>query len=536
MLRARGPYRSTLLCVLCQVFVTAALPSSASSGSRGGGGGGGSAAAASASLTVDLSAPALRTVFDTYLSVNIDTGSLYNNLDFTSPPLRELTRALARGAPLQLRIGGGAADDTVYTGAGGARGNCSGGAGLPPGVNICVDDSLWAELSDFAGATGARLVWDLNLAVNRTSATQPWDSRNAAALIAHAATTRSSPWAWQLGNEIEDWYKRNPPLNLTGARLAADYAALRALLLAHAPAVSTRVYGPDACCEERHTPQGGMLHDFAAQAASLSLAAITFHEYPLPRAADRSCLPQGYQNMSEIRGYLAAAIDTYAGYAAPALAAGVPLVLGETATTALGGCDGLSNRFVAGFTFIHTLGAAAERGVAQVNRQDLVGWSSQTTPSSYALLGAPGWSRGAIAPHPDYWIGILWKQLLGSAVLASALDNADVDAHVWCAARGGGAVVVTYANPLAEELLLALPPALAALPREEYLLQASPDAANITADATALNGAPLAATPEGRFAYPLPGRQSPPAAAAQLPPFSLGFLVFAGARAAACGA
>jgi hypothetical protein len=30
-----------------------------------------------------------------------------------------------------------------------------------------------------------------------------------------------------------------------------------------------------------------MLRDFAAQAASLSLAAVTFHEYPLPRAADR---------------------------------------------------------------------------------------------------------------------------------------------------------------------------------------------------------------------------------------------------------
>jgi hypothetical protein len=121
-------------------------------------------------------------------------------------------------------------------------------------------------------------------------------------------------------------------------------------------------------------------------------------------------------------------------------------------------------------------------------------------------------------------------------VLASAIDSADVDAHVWCAARGGGAVVVSYANPLAEALALALPPALAALPREEYLLQASPDAGNLTADAAALNGAPLAAAPDGRFAYPLPGRQAPPAAAAQLPPFSLGFLVFDGARAAACGA
>src|SRR4051794_13343259 len=67
----------------------------------------------------------LHYVRDTYLSFNIDAGYLYNNLDFTDPYLRTLVRNLAEASPMQLRVGGTAADDIVYTGAGGQRGNCS---------------------------------------------------------------------------------------------------------------------------------------------------------------------------------------------------------------------------------------------------------------------------------------------------------------------------------------------------------------------------------------------------------------------------
>ena len=493
------------------------------------------AIAAAVSITVDLS-KSLFTASESYLSVNVDTGSLYNSLDFTSVTLRNLTRALVRGAPLQLRIGGGAADDTYFTGVGGLRGNCTGSAGIPPDANVCVDASLWAELMQFAADTGVRLVWDLNLALGRKSPADPWNSSNSAALIAHSAATGQTPYVWQLGNEVEDYYKRNPPLNLTGAQVAADYAQLNALLAAAAPAgVSTLVYGPDACCEDRHSPPGQMLHDFAVAAPGLHLAAITFHEYPLPRDANRTCLPAGYTNLTEIRGFLGDAITTYAGYAAPALAAGLPLVLGETATTALGGCNGLSNRFVAGFTFLATLGSAAESRVSQVNRQDLVGWSSQSTPSSYALLGPPGWSSGPLAPHPDFWVAILWKQLVGRDVLRSSIggDTGDFfDAHAWCAAGISGGVVVTFTSTSSQSVQLALPPVLAALPREAFILTA-PDG-DVLIDAAELNGATLTASPDGSFAWPLPGMPAPITPAVDLPPMSLGFLVFADAHAAAC--
>jgi hypothetical protein len=77
----------------------------------------------------------------------------------------------------------------------------------------------------------------------------------------------------------------------------------------------------------------------------------------------------------------------------------------------------------------------------QLNRQDIAGWSSETTPSNYGLLGEtgtvqpccctnltpttttlrtpatgpPGWRSTALdgppLPHPDYFLALLFKQV-----------------------------------------------------------------------------------------------------------------------------
>jgi hypothetical protein len=44
-------------------------------------------------------------------------------------------------------------------------------------------------------------------------------------------------------------------------------------------------------------------------------------------------------------------------------------VLEETATSPLGGCIGFSDRFIAGFYFLHALGMVGEAGWHQINRQ-----------------------------------------------------------------------------------------------------------------------------------------------------------------------
>ena len=184
----------------------------------------------------------------------------------------------------------------------------------------------------------------------------------------------------------------------------------------------------------------------------------------------------------------------------------------------------------------------AQVGVSQVNRQDLAGWSSEGGPSYYALLGQPGWSRGPISPHPDYFTALIWKQLVGARVLKSTLAgedpsvNATVDAHVWCGR--GGFPVVTFFNAGGGSVALQLPAGVPAAPRAEFVLTsgaAGSNPATLTGDAIYLNGALLSADAAGTLSPPFPfSGRAVAAGGIVLPPLSYGFLVLEGAAAAAC--
>ena len=485
-------------------------------------------------LAFDATLPPLFTVRPSYLSVNLDTGSLFNAFPFDHAPFNTLVRNLVRAAPMNFRIGGGAADSTLFTGEGGASANCT-----VPGmsdINICVSAGDIDAILAFAQSTGVGLVWDLNAALRPDSAS-PWNASNAAALLEKFASAPlrglPTPAAFQLGNEPEDWYKRNPPLNVSGPVLAADFHTLRKLLSAHPSLASAAIYGPSACCEDRYPLLAAFLGPVVG-----ALDALDVHGYPIPRLHNNSCVPPAYLLKTAMQGVVTT-INGYKALGAPILALGTPLILGETATSAHGGCDGLSNRFVAGFTFMLELGTLGELGVAQVNRQDIAGFSSQMGPSNYALLGPPGWHGAGVPlgqPHPDYWVALLWKQLVGTRVLSSALQADDgntsqVDAHVWCSTSLGRAVITYFAMEVPEGTQLALPLGLPPAPRTEFILT-SP--AGLYADSVQLNGAVLEALETGELpAWPVPGK-SVPEGGIVLPPFSFGFLMLDAADAPAC--
>jgi hypothetical protein len=202
----------------------------------------------------------------------------------------------------------------------------------------------------------------------------------------------------------------------------------------------------------------------------------------------------------------------------------VPLILGETATSAHGGCDGLSNTFVAGFTFVYELGSVGEApGFVQMNRQDIAGFSSQTEPSNYGLLGAPGWARGPIgAPHPDYYTALLFKHLASTVVLNSSVASPDApaaiangfDAHAWCGRVGAGIVIVTFTNLLGTAVNITLPAFSTSARRNEYILTSTPTPADAPAPPPSLynnnvylNGALLTTNADGTLpVWPFPGR------------------------------
>ncbi len=117
-----------------------------------------------------------------------------------------------------------------------------------------------------------------------------------------------------------------------------------------------------ACCEPRNDP--GFLSAFTAATRDV-VSGITIHYYPLQRNKDRSCPPQLYTNLTTFLT-LTDWLAEYQGFVAQGGAKGIDVILGETGSTSMGGCDGLSNRFIAGFIFIFELGSVAESHVVQV--------------------------------------------------------------------------------------------------------------------------------------------------------------------------
>ena len=132
----------------------------------------------------------------------------------------------------------------------------------------------------------------------------------------------------------------------------------------------------------------------------------------------------------------------------------VKMVLSETATAADGGCPNMSNRFAAGFYWVHMLGELGDQKLHQVYRQDLVGFSGIGGGSSYALAGPPGWYnedvQGALTPNPDFFITALQRRLVGSKRFEVKGDDEDKILHAACSKNEG--VVLSFTNILNDTL------------------------------------------------------------------------------------
>jgi hypothetical protein len=218
-----------------------------------------------------------------------------------------------------------------------------------------------------------------------------------------------------------------------------------------------------------------------------------------------------------------------------AIVPGVLVALEESACAANGGHDGVCNRFVDGFYWLHVLTTAAESGCHILHRQDFVGFSFTGKPSGYTLAGPPGWvnsSMGALNPHPDWYTMVLFKQLVGLMPLGSvtlsgtAAEIADLDPHVWCG-RTKGTVIFIYSNGHPEAINLTAVNGLKLTPRTEYFLTAP----SMTADEIILNGKQMTVGSDAMLPqYPIPGRQGTTTPIV-LPANSYGFIEFTGTLA-----
>lgn len=465
-------------------------------------------------------------------------------LDLSSKRLRSLASALA---PAYLRVGGSNADLAVY-----GAGFLDGGETCPPDVlakRACLSPARWDELLDFVRATGLSLVFTLNIMKTRAGgpAGGPFNASNARALLAYTARRHPkgvASWlAFELGNEKE--------FVLSPAETAARFLEVRGLLDALWPRPSDRprLVGPAM------NPRPDWLTQFLTAMPARTLDAVSYHLYPgYGRSLDLPArmLEPGWLDFS----HRVMRVTQRAVQAAADRGSGPELWIGETAAAWASGTAGVCDGFVSGFWWLDQLSQAAATGHDAMCRQCLVG-------GNYSLLD----QLAGLRPNPDYWSAWLWRQLVGTRILALTQVmpymgdfEPATRGYLACTRPGApgfrpGAVTLIYINqdsahanrtlimtteprlqthlPAAapENALPLLPPPFPSLPRLEFVLSPGENGSILSRDIR-LNGKTLSLGPDGS----LPSLEGRPGVQPGfvVPARSYGFAVYPEADAPAC--
>ncbi|KAK7249619.1 hypothetical protein SO694_00004154 [Aureococcus anophagefferens] len=453
------------------------------------------------------------------------------NVDLANPALRGAAKALA---PFILRIGGSLADQVVYEASCEGEGFVENASAYPSFAYSggCVEFSRVHAALDFCADVGCDVAFGLNFLAGRAPAPGTrerwrgaWDPSNAVALLRELRGRGVTPYAFELGNEVDATAGIAAKLN--ASETTAGFLELRRAVDAlWGDGARPLLFGPDASGFDNDVFMPALLAEDDAP-----LDALTYHMYFLG-SGNSSEVPREVVNAT----YLNELAPRVAGHEAvvAARAPRLPLILGECGGAWDSGQHGVTDAFASGFWWLDYLGTLAVHGHDAVFRQALVG-------GNYGLL-----ADGAYAARPDLFSSVLWRQLFGDVVLNASTSagaggsgrQGDLRTYAACAraaprlplpgALGGGSVAVAAINLATKPVNVSLD---AVGPRWVWLLTAAGAA---SAPAALLNGAPLpeALTPE---VPPLPPAVAA-AGAVELPARSYAFLLLPHAGHAACDA
>eukprot|EP01038_Epipyxis_sp_PR26KG_P008537 gene8537-11539_t len=458
-------------------------------------------------------------VYDTYLSFclllqNIPTIN-YGNAFFT-----QLTKNLFMGGSTELRLGGAGSSDFLFT-----RGN-----GCPSTVNgvtytACVTAAQFDAVALYAKKIGAGLVYDFNIRQRLPDGS--WDTTNTELLMDYMIEKGYALTGVELGNEME-LFIRQYGADLSGYQAGQDMVKLKQLLQSpkyKGSIVDKPIYGPQYCCDKSPNKNGQFIKDFTSQSKDV-LGGLTVQHYPIHVCEQVRYYQKAYWDSSDF-------LDLTSGFMKAGAGSGrvPPFIMSEIGNAFAAGCPGLSDVFVAGFSYMYQLGITAKSNVVQLFRQDIYG-------GNYELVNVTNWwGTASFSIAPDYYVSILWKQLIGNRVLRSEyFDDPDFDVNVWCAsgAWGGtkGAPVLTYTST--RNIATNINTPFTVSNRVEYIYTSS--AVQTTASAPPslfrknifLNGVLMSVKSDGSLpVFPFQGVKKTDTSIT-VPPYSFGFIVLEG--------
>ncbi len=445
------------------------------------------------------------------------------NFDFNSPAIQSMAKALS---PAFFRLGGTAADLVIFkldTEDEYDDGQNAHGSGFaipgddfcvkPPRHNFTMSARDWVLVNHFSESVGWHFLFDINVLLRKGL---NWDSSNISPLLEFSSKQGFVNITWELGNEPNSLHHQLN-FSLPGSQLGRDFAALRLVLNRFPLYRNSMIVGPDinhvgGCRPGQKTLCKALRYlDKVLTSSEGVIGPVTYHQYYLDGhiATIKDFL--SVQTLSEFESE----IEVMREFLSERHLKN-DLWLGETSSAYGGGAKGLSDRYVAGFLWLHKLGAAALGHHKVVIRQTFY-------HGCYALIGED------LLPNPDFWISVLHKRLVGTKVLdlkGKTLNTLRLYAH--CDKDGRGVTLFGF-NLANERTWFGLEQPLDESPIDHYVL--GPE--NLTGREIKLNGELLRLEGDGSLPKMAPFKTGPMSWLA-MKPFEMAFWHFKNVSVKAC--
>jgi len=324
-------------------------------------------------------------------------------IDLTNTSLRKLAAALA---PAYVRVSGTWANTTYFQNAENAA-----PANPPAGFNGVLTRRQWKGVVDFSRAIDARIVTSFATSAGTRDAAGVWTPAQARQFLAYTTSIGGSIAAAEYMNEPTFAAQGGAPQGYDAAAYARDIAVF--LPFARQAAPGMVILGPGSIGEGVSLVPAGMARgqlktEDLLTAAGPAFDAFSYHFYgalskrcaamaPVVGTTPEDALSEQWlARTSRAEAFYAGLRDRFAP--------GKPLWVTETAGAACGG-NPWGSTFLDSFRYLDQLGRLARSGVQVIAHNTLAS-------SDYGLL-----DENTLTPRPNYWSALLWRRLMGPAVL-----------------------------------------------------------------------------------------------------------------------
>jgi hypothetical protein len=352
-------------------------------------------------------------------------------IDLTNARLRKLAAALG---PAYVRVSGTWANATYFPAAAVEAPKTP-----PAGFNGVLTRAQWTGVVEFAKAVEAGIGTSFATSPGTRDAAGVWTPEQARRLLDYTGSVGGRIAAAEYMNEPTLAAMGGAPAGYDAAAYGRDFQIFRAFAKQAAPDMV--ILGPGSVGETTGTwgvsyGVAGVLktRDLLAASRPATVDAFSYHHYG---ASSQRCAAMGMQTTPDAalsEQWLRRTDETLAFYRPlrDEYEPGKPFWLTETADAACGG-NPWGGTYLDTFRYLDQLGRLAKQDVKVVMHNTLVA-------SDYGLL-----NDKTLAPKPNYWGALLWRRLMGTAVLESGVplqEGLHVYAHSLPAHPGGVTLLV----------------------------------------------------------------------------------------------